>query len=388
MGKTRPPERSKLAKRKKKSTNGPNNSQSPEELLAQATALLQISEPESALSTARSALAQLQLRAASNSNRIALLPALSLIGEINVELGDIESAREAFALSADIDTNGDAPESQGGGAEKFLWLAQLSEEGGRDSVNWYERGVETLKRQLHALAEQDLEEEADAIVEDKRTKLANALCSIAEVYMTDLSWDDKVAEEQCNKVIEEALVFGPDMPEVLQTAASVRISQVKLEEARHYLQQSLELWKDLEPHDPQVPDFPARISLSRLLMEAGMEDEAIEVLARLVAEDDQSVEAWYLGGWCLNLMASKQGTGSTEEDPKEFQKRSRKWLQKCLKLYQLLDYEDERLREHALELTAGLNDILGEPIDEEDDDDEADEAWQDDESENEEMEGT
>lgn len=90
-------------------------------------------------------------------------------------------------------------EKDGGGAEKFLWLAQLCEEGGLESVRWFDRGVDCLKRQLSDLEGQlerrrglgagnGVVEELEAEIEEKRGKCADALCGIVEVYMTDLSY--------------------------------------------------------------------------------------------------------------------------------------------------------------------------------------------------------
>jgi len=174
-------------------------------------------------------------------------------------------------------------------------------------------------------------------------------------------------------------MVAPDSPEPLQTLASVRLSQEKLEDARAALTRSMDIWIDLPPEDPSVPDFPTQISLVRLLMDAGMEEQALEVLERLVDEDDHSVEAWYLGGWCLNVMAEKEnadGTAdATEPDAKtRTLKTSRDWLLKCLKLYGKLEYEDERLKAHADELVAEMNKVLGAPVDGADD--EEDEEWE------------
>ncbi|KAF2461031.1 hypothetical protein BDY21DRAFT_334110 [Lineolata rhizophorae] len=221
---------------------------------------------------------------------------------------------------------------------------------------------------------------------------------MVELYMTDLSWEDD-AEAQCETLVAEALLVAPDRPEPLQTLASVRISQLRPEEARTALARSMELWKDLAPEDPLVPDYATRISLSRLLMEAGMEDEALEVLERLVLEDDQSVEAWYLGGWCQYLMAQKaaealQGKGKADENTDEEVaaaaktrlKQSKDWLENSLKLYALLEYEDDRLKDHAEELVGEIKASLGDAGEEEGSDDG---EWEDaEDEEDEEMEGT
>lgn len=103
--------------------------------------------------------------------------------------------------------------------------------------------------------------------------------------------------------------------------------------------------------------------------------EALEVLERLILEDDQSVEAWYLGGWCLYLLAEKceapKDPEEKESDEAPEAKRhaslvaSREWLKQSLTLYELVQYEDERLKEHALELVEAMNKEIGEDMDDE-----------------------
>ncbi|KAF2657536.1 TPR domain-containing protein [Lophiostoma macrostomum CBS 122681] len=366
MAKTKPQDRAQRSKKNAK--NGAANetpkkkTTSPEALLVQAAALLQTSQPEEALVQAKRALGLLQ---PTSEPTTAALPALNLLGEINVELGDPEAAREVFYAAAALD-----PDGVFEGAEKFLWLAQLNEEGGSESVRWFEKGVEVLKREIGELEERMKKPEVAEMLEEKKQKMANALCGIAEVYMTDLSWEED-AERRCEAAVTEALLVAPESPEPLQTLASIRISQTKIEDARTALGMSMELWKDLDPDDPQVPDFSTRISLSRLLMEAEMEDEAIEVLERLVGENDESVEAWYLGGWCLHLLAEKQKAAGEQDTATTLQRASRDWLENCLKLYTMLEYEDDRLKEHTDELLQGLNGTLGPATGEED------EQWED-----------
>lgn len=189
--------------------------------------------------------------------------------------------------------------------------------------------------------------------------------------LTASSWEED-AENQCESLITEALLVDPQAPEVLQTLASIRISQLRQDDARAALSRSLGLWKDLPPEDPKVPEFATRVSLARLLMEVAMELEALEVLERLILEDDQSVEAWYLGGWCLYLLAEKrQAPKDAEAEASPESQRlaslvaSREWLKQSLTLYDLLQYEDERLKEHALELVEEMNKEI--PEDMEDD---------------------
>ncbi|OTA52814.1 TPR-like protein [Hypoxylon sp. EC38] len=305
------------------------------------------------------------------------LSALNLLGQISLELGDFEKARAYFLRAVAVDEDGTKDEAVGGGPEKFLCLAQLSEEGGNDSVTWFERGAAALKKQISALEEaRRRSDEQEILLEELKKKLAMTLCSVAEVYMTDLSWEDD-AEQRCEALVTEATMVAPDFAETWQTLANVRISQERFDDAKAALTRSLELWKDLPPEDPAVPDFPSRVGLARLLMEVEMEQEAIEVLERLVSEDDQSVEVWYLGGWGLYVMGEKQKankSSGSDEDWKASWISSRVWLNQCQHLYKLQDYEDERLGEHAKELLGLIAKELGEAPAGEAEDDE----WEDD----------
>ncbi|KAH8166962.1 hypothetical protein CIB48_g1267 [Xylaria polymorpha] len=318
------------------------------------------------------------------------LCALNFLGQINLELGDFDTARAYLLRSVAIDEDGAKDESVGGGPEKFLSLAQLSEEGGKDSVGWFEKGAAALKARIQALegakGKGKQSDEHAMLLEELRKKLAMTLCSVAEVYMTDLSWEED-AEQRCESLTTEATMVAPDFAETWQTLANVRISQSRFDDAKAALNRSLELWKDLPPEDPSVPDFPSRVGLSRLLMEVEMEQEAIEVLERLVGEDDQSVEVWYLGGWSLYVMGEKQKGNKAEEDRKASWISSRVWLNQCLHLYKLQEYEDERLGEHARELLAAIVTELGEALagKEDDDDDDDDESGWEDEQNDEEM---
>lgn len=350
------------------------HTETPEQLYTAAVELAEQSQPEEAYAIATKLLNLVQ----SQTPRDAL-PALNLLGEISLELGEAEQAREHFEQAAKLDPTGELEGPLGGGAEKFLWLAQLCEDGGRESVAWFEKGAEALQREIRALesgTSLGLDQETLLVMRaEKKAKLANALCGIVEVYMTDLSWDDD-AEEKCESLITHAMTVEDETsPEVLQTLASVRLSQNRKEDAQAALQRSYGSWKGLDADDEAIPEFASRISLARLLMEADLEDDAMDVLERLILEDDQSVEAWYLGGWCQWLLADKakatQSNPETLLSTENAQTGSRRWLKMSLRLYDQLDYEDNRLRDHAKELVTGLDAILGPETKEEE------EQWED-----------
>ena len=332
------------------------------ELLAEAAALLQQSQPELALPLAEKAVRGLENRTTSSINPAA---GICLLAEIQLELGDVDAARKNFTQAVNIDPVGSYI-----GADALLWLAQLCEDGGRKSIELFERANDILRKRINDLVNK-IKHTAELQTEllYLKRKLSDALCSMAEIYMTDLSLEAD-AETKCESFVAEALLITPDSPAALQTLASVRISQLKTADAQAALRRSLGLWQDLPPDDATVPDFPIRISLVRLLMEVQMEVEAMEVLERLVAEDDQSVEAWYLGGWCQVLLAEK--LVDDESGKLDKQGGAREWLRNCLRAYQVVEYEDDRVRDHAVELVTALDTDLGLEGDEEE--------WQDESS--------
>lgn len=347
------------------------------DLLAEATTLLEQSQAELALPIVEEALRRLEAQRnlttdvsrQSSSDEIPVPPVLVLAGETCLSLGKPSVAQSYFMRATSLD-----PEGSIVSAEPWLWLAQLSQEGGKESISHYSRAADILRREITVLEGRSRQDdELRVVLDEKQSKLADTLCSMTEVYMTDLSWDAD-AEGKCEKFVTEALAVVPQDKSAgtLQCLANVRISQERFEDAKEALRKSLEIWKDEED---SMPDFASRISLCRLLMEVDMLTEAMVVLSGLVTEDDQSVEAWYLGGWCQIL----QSTGLKAEDDEILRVRegARQWLGNCLRLYEQQDYEDERLKGHALELVEELAKVLG-PEDEAEEDDE--EAWQDEDS--------
>ncbi|KAK8049140.1 UPF0661 TPR repeat-containing protein C16D10.01c [Apiospora phragmitis] len=345
---------------------------------------LQAGNPSDALELAQKALSQ------SQTGSDSALAALNLLGQINIEIGEFEAARSFFLKAVAIDEDGSRSDETGGGPEKFLCLAQLSEEGGQDSVKWFEKGAAALKNQIQKFDDlQKLTDEQELLVDEFRQKHAMTLCAVSEIYMTDLSWEAD-AEARCEALVTEATMVAPEFAETWQTLASVRISQERFDDAKAALIRSLELWKDLPTGDPSVPDFPSRVALARLLMEVGMEQEAIEVLERLVGEDDHSVEVWYLGGWGLYVMGEKQKQQDSAEggEWKSTWISSKTWLKQCLNLFKQQEYEDERLGKHANELLTAVSKDLGDtPSDDEEEGEDADDVWEDEDGSDEEMGG-
>ena len=402
-----------------------------ESLLEKSEKLVEEGQLEAALKPALQALSLRQSGLSGKPDDRAALPALKLLAEIYLELGEPSDAASYFLRAVEADPEGEVAytKKEGGGVEKYFYLSQLSEEGGSESIGWLERGATILRRELAKLPPQKprtnmQSQDESQPISDLQAKLARALCAQVEIYMTDLSFEPD-AEEHCERLINEALPIaaasGTKDPTTLQTLANIRVSQNRMEEARSALKQSLELWggntsapdtqheasksrivpEDLNQagaaaHNTQIhtPDFATRISLSRLLMETDLFANALNILERLVNEDDQSVEAWYLGGWCLHLLfgqasenADEDGSAedkqeSLENDQDEVKNiegntalayASRDWLSESLRLFELLEYEDVRLKDHAQELVSELENTLGS---EQEGDEDGEEAWE------------
>ncbi|RPA99325.1 TPR-like protein [Choiromyces venosus 120613-1] len=334
----------------------PDNGQ---HLLAEATTLLhENSSPSAALP-----LLKKYLETNPNSPQ-----ALDLLGEAQIELGDTDAAFAAFSRSAEVDPQGlSAPE--GTGPEKFLWLAQLSS--AETAVGYYERGVGIIKRWLSTPPAPSL---APAEPERDRglpKKLVTTLCALAEIYMTDLCMSPD-AEARCERYVTEALLTLPDSAVALQTLASMRISQQRPEDAIAALKRAFQGWRELPLAHEDVPAYADRVNLSKLLIETGEYEVALEVLERLKEEDDQLPDLWYLGGWCLFLMGEGERGKKEEGEWEESWEAAREWLANCILLYNALEWEDEGIRDHAMEILSNIEKELPEGMDDGNDEDEED----------------
>ncbi|ERT01284.1 TPR domain protein [Sporothrix schenckii 1099-18] len=412
MAKTRPGSSKKGRSKKshKKNNTQPDGassrpSKSPKALVQDAEAAMTQGDVRIALAAAQRAQKALEDASSGNgSNNIVLdgvgLAAVhALVGEIHLENGDVEDARAALDRSVSLDPEGTLPEALGGGVDKFLYMAQLSEEGGRDSIRWFERGAGALRtlagRIQKKTGRSDSDDREPNELQDElgnlNAKLAQILCAMAEVWMTDLSFEDD-CEQQCEALTTEATLVDPTSAEVWQTLANVRISQSRDEEARVALQRSLELWENLHPAHPLVPAFSVRVSLARMLMTVGWLTKAIEVTSNLLREDEQSVEVWYLAGYANYLLGQQlkeaDVADTTGQQKKDLWKgawiEARRCLGRCLRRFQQQQYEDERLGEHAAELFRELEAAVGPATQKEKDEEDyaeedEDEEWEDDE---------
>lgn len=112
--------------------------------------------------------------------------------------------------------------------------------------------------------------------------------------------------------------------------ASVRLSQVRNDEARAALEHSLQLWSNKDPGDPSIPIYDTRLALVKLLLEVQLYAEAFNVLEGLQKENDQSVDLWYLWGWSYYCLGDEQEL--PEEERKHHWEDARDCLETAIKV--------------------------------------------------------
>jgi tetratricopeptide (TPR) repeat protein len=215
------------------------------------------------------------------------LAALHLLGEVLLEAGEPAKAYEVLQRCAAMD-----PTGQRGGIEKYLWLGQLA--GGHEGVAWFEKGMSGLREQLDQNPEDSL----------LKRKMVKALCSIIEIWMTDLCMEPE-AEQSCEALITEAMMTDDGLPEAWSVLGSIRISQQRNDEAREALERSWRLFQASRDVGPE--DIPSLIRLAQSMMEMEQYELVLDVTAGVHQLDDQVGDPYYLNGLAHQLL-SEQAT--------------------------------------------------------------------------------
>lgn len=345
-------------KKKKKSSSKKKSSKKAEpktvdvnQVIADGDAAMEALEMDRALSLYSAASAilkghvQLQVPEA---NPLLLARVLLKLGEVKITLEDSDGARQDFEFATSLlQDDNDSLETHEIRAGLCLYLGQLSSE--KEALEAFRKGIEELKAciRLRETADEDSMDTADDAksrqesLQDTRRQLSNAYCTVAELFLTDLCFEDN-AEQECEVAVVEAVKIqenGEPLVDSLQTMASLRLSQGRGQEAAKYMLQvysqvksgceALSALVGLKKNDTEdeqqaveltdvdaannLPDFDFRCQTAKLLMECAVaiksdscntsseqvvecSDAAIQVLASLLAENDEVIEVWYLMG--------------------------------------------------------------------------------------------
>ncbi|KZS94201.1 TPR-like protein [Sistotremastrum niveocremeum HHB9708] len=301
--------------------------------------------------------------------------ALGYLGIVQIETGELESAKQTF-LSL-LPPNEDIPNPPP--ASAHLYLAQLQDEDPRMALTHYQAALDILAAKLKASQESGASDNS----EDDETKLTaiRAIVSMVEIWMTDLCFEPE-AEAQCDSLLQTALSIDPTNSEALMSLSSVRMSQSRPDEARELAERAWEGWKDIKPEDPKQPSPSVLLSLTRLFLELALYPPALAVIQSILAVDDQEVEAWYLEGWCFVLMSEQVKETSQKIDDlsaEELAQDARDCLEMCKMLHENQDHPDDALLEHTKELISNLEaaGVHPSPIHEEEEGGAEDEVWED-----------
>jgi tetratricopeptide (TPR) repeat protein len=220
---------------------------------------------------------------------------LDAYGSFLLEEGE-DMARGVELLQRSVELAPDAPDGFG----KYMSLGQIAS--GVDAVQYFEAGAALIQARLLAL-QQELEArqqhagiETEAFTEEAqvlRIALGAAYCQCAELYLTDLCFEDG-AEQRCEELVTAALAASQDGEAgPYRLLADLRISQQRNEEALAALQTCFSFWRNAEEIDDR-PAAEVRDSCGKMFIELGYPGEALEIYEQLLDEDDSNFDAFYM----------------------------------------------------------------------------------------------
>ncbi|CAE6491486.1 unnamed protein product [Rhizoctonia solani] len=283
---------------------------------------------------------------------------------VDLERGEVENAKQIFLSLVPPSPTAPSPPPH----SAYLYLAQLSD-GPQEALNHYKAAVDLIISKVNAGTTTNEDEKNES-----RKTAAKALVAMIEIWMSDLCMEPE-AESQCDSLLALAHSTDPGNVEVLQAEASIRLSQSRPEDAQQSASNAWATWRDLPPGDSKIPDGETRLQLAKLMLELGLSGDALEIIAGVVAEDDQDVEAWYLEGWCLWDMAErvkagekleagdnekgkgKQETSDEELSWEDLARDARDCLETCKGLHIGQQHADKPMLAHVEELLAQLDQL-------------------------------
>mmetsp|Transcript_32842 Transcript_32842/g.40352 ORF Transcript_32842/g.40352 Transcript_32842/m.40352 type:complete len:252 (+) Transcript_32842:747-1502(+) len=184
-----------------------------------------------------------------------------------------------------------------------MYLGQLQR--GAEALENFKKGAALIKRDYETACGNAGPGSMEA--SHIRMQLSAAYCSLAEMYLTDLCFENE-AEKSCEMYLKQALDLNPEDPQALQAFASFCISKNKPDDARIHIlkalkgiEESMRTHNDLSAEENFVFEllpFEFRVCTARILIELKEYTKAISLLDQLVEEDDEVVEVWILLGHC------------------------------------------------------------------------------------------
>ncbi|EGW32492.1 uncharacterized protein SPAPADRAFT_61558 [Spathaspora passalidarum NRRL Y-27907] len=297
------------------------------EIISQARALLETSQPDQAL----------ELLTKHLNSHVDSTQFLSVYGETLLETNQLEQAYQVLSKACEMD-----PEANEG-VEKFLYLGQII--GGADGLNYVNIALNKLSAYLEDLnngnvdqglltmyggSGNDVSKLRHWIIE----KLNSGIFGEIEVWMTDLCMEPE-AESKCEELIQHSLKLDDANPEAYSLLASIRISQQRNPDAVVALEKSWELFQAKKTKLEQAANDAAEandnnafeigmeyveliqplLTLSRFATELELYDRAAVIASSVQDINDSILDSYYIEA-LAGLFKAKQllFNGSEEED--------------------------------------------------------------------------
>jgi len=219
-----------------------------------------------------------------------------------LDLDDFERAKELLLKSIEL-----SPEDNW---IKYMNLGQLLQ--GSEAFRCYNKGIELMfNRRSKIQSGEILEREGE--LEGLAKEIASALCSQAELFMTDACFEEN-AESECEGLLNKALEVDPSNAETLQTMANFRLCQQKNDEALQLLNRSYDLWKDAD--DLDRPSMELCHNTAKMFLELEQDRIAADIWESLLDVDDNIAEIHYYLGLAyryISTEAAKECLGRAKE---------------------------------------------------------------------------
>nr|CAG4716610.1 unnamed protein product [Naegleria fowleri] len=221
---------------------------------------------------------------------------LFLMGEVYLQNGDSLNAKHFLQQAVQVN-----PKHY----PSLMYLGQVSE--ANESAQYFSQGLTVMQELLNSNS---------GNIEEIKQLYIQGLCSVCELYMTDLCFEPN-AEQECEKCVGMAQEFYRNVSiqnwdvGLLQTLAHLRMCQCKPEEGKQFMQvvaqKVIEEGNRLkESTDSSFNDlvmgYDFKLSTAKNLIELQMHQEAKTILEQLKDQFDQVVDLWYLLGICCDSL--------------------------------------------------------------------------------------
>lgn len=208
------------------------------------------------------------------------------LAEVLLEVGNAEKAFPLINQALNLDPEGEK------GPQKFFWAGQLV--GGKQGIEFFTRGCQIL----HKKAENADPKERNVYL----SQISNGLLAMIEIWMTDLCMEPE-AEKQCEGLISEASICTPNSPEVQSVLGSIRISQLRNDDAKQALTLSWNLYKKMINEKLiEYAQLPQLIRLAQSMLELRLLEQVVEITEALVLLDDEIPDTYYLSALAHQLL--------------------------------------------------------------------------------------